>query len=526
MSDYDQYDRNDIDGDGNYNEPDGIIDHLMVIHSGVGEEAGGGSLGPDAIWSHRWNLGSYFQIPNTKADFPYTDKLLAYDYTVEPEDGAAGVFSHEFGHDLGLPDEYDTIYSHDSVGEPVGYWSLMSSGSWTGAIPGTEPSGFGTYDKEYLQSTMPNSNWLKDTNLNLSDLTRKGEDITLDESAVKGTNTDAVRVSLPDKLTTVTTPPSGTYAYFSGSGNDIDNVMTTSVDLSGKTSAELSFKTWYNIESDYDYAYVEVKDGDKWVPAAGNITTSNNPYQSNLGNGITGSSNGWVNATFDLSAYAGKKVDLRFRYVGDPGVALDGFYADDIKVTADGQTVLSDNADGSNSAFTFDGFSKSDGKKRTEQYYLLEWRNNQGSDSGLAHIRRGASLMSYNSGLVVWYVDNSFDNNWVGDHPGDGFLGVVDAHQQIAKWSDGSVASSKYQIEDSAFSMDRTDKEFIDYRDSLGIYLAKKSEKPVAVFDDSKDYSDPGQIYAGRNVPKLGFKVNVVAESRDKSTAKIHLSKN
>ncbi|EQB87363.1 immune inhibitor A [Clostridium punense] len=100
LADFDKTDRYDLDGDGNLNEPDGVIDHLMVLHAGVGEEAGGGSLGSNAIWSHRWNLGGMYKIPGTE--------YYAYDYTIEPEDGAAGVFAHEFGHDLGLPDEYDT----------------------------------------------------------------------------------------------------------------------------------------------------------------------------------------------------------------------------------------------------------------------------------------------------------------------------------------------------------------------------------------------------------------------------------
>ena len=51
-------------------------------------------------------------------------KMAAYDYTIEPEDGAVGVFAHEYGHDLGLPDEYDTKYS--GQGEPVESWSIMS----------------------------------------------------------------------------------------------------------------------------------------------------------------------------------------------------------------------------------------------------------------------------------------------------------------------------------------------------------------------------------------------------------------
>jgi immune inhibitor A len=58
LSEYDAWDRDDYDGNGEYAEPDGLIDHLMVIHVGVGEEAGGGSLGGDAIWSHRSKLST------------------------------------------------------------------------------------------------------------------------------------------------------------------------------------------------------------------------------------------------------------------------------------------------------------------------------------------------------------------------------------------------------------------------------------------------------------------------------------
>ncbi|MCM3718286.1 immune inhibitor A [Fictibacillus phosphorivorans] len=95
LEDYDLEDPHDLDGDGNVLEPDGLVDHLMIIHSGVGQEAGGGSLGNDAIWSHR----SAKFIDN---DGLGQGKPGFYDYTMMPEDGATGVFAHEYGHDLGF----------------------------------------------------------------------------------------------------------------------------------------------------------------------------------------------------------------------------------------------------------------------------------------------------------------------------------------------------------------------------------------------------------------------------------------
>ena len=50
------------------------------------------------------------------------------DYTIQPENGGLGVFAHEYGHDLGLPDHYDTAGGENSTG----FWTLMSSGSWLG----------------------------------------------------------------------------------------------------------------------------------------------------------------------------------------------------------------------------------------------------------------------------------------------------------------------------------------------------------------------------------------------------------
>ena len=52
------------------------------------------------------------------------------DYTIEPENGGVGVFSHEFAHDLGLPDEYDTSGNTGGAENGTGFWTLMSQGSY------------------------------------------------------------------------------------------------------------------------------------------------------------------------------------------------------------------------------------------------------------------------------------------------------------------------------------------------------------------------------------------------------------
>jgi immune inhibitor A len=530
LGDYDKWDRDDLDGDGIHAEADGVIDHLMVIHAGVGEEAGGGSLGGDAIWSHRWNLGGYVLIPGEVSDSNNFggNRLTALDYTIEPEDGAAGVFAHEFGHDLGLPDEYDTVYS--GAGEAVAYWSIMSAGSWAGKVPGTEPTGFSPYAKEMLQN-IHGGNWLSGTTLHADQITKAGTTVLLDEGVTKGTNNDAVRIDLPDKINVLNTPAAGAFEYFGGKGDEVDHKMVTTIDLTGKTSATLDFDAWYNIEQDWDYAMVQVSTdgGATWTSLSSDRTTTTldpNGYPAIAANlpGYTGSSNGWIHETLDLSAYAGQKIQLQFRSMSDWATNLDGFFADNVKVTADGAQVFFDGAEG-DLLFTLDGFEKHDGKYTTDHYYLLEWRSHNGVDAGLNHIRRGNSLMSYDKGLVVWYVDESYDNNWTGIHPGDGFLGVVDADQHSMSWSDKAVASSRYQVHDAAFGLSKTEKMALDYSDLLGVTMKDNFTQRNTLFDDSANYSNPGLVDSGRNITSYGLKFRVVGESADGTVGKVLIFK-
>ncbi len=117
-----------------FNPKDGVIDHLLIIHAGSGQESTGT---PNDIWSHRW------AIPGGQ---PLTGGISAFGYTMQPENGELGVFAHEFGHDLGLPDLYDR--DNDSMG--LGRWSLMASGSWNGTPPGATPAHMSAWEKMQL----------------------------------------------------------------------------------------------------------------------------------------------------------------------------------------------------------------------------------------------------------------------------------------------------------------------------------------------------------------------------------------
>ncbi len=63
-----------------------------------------------------------------------------------------------------------------------------------------------------------------------------------------------VRINLPAKQIPLNPPYAGQYQYHGGKGNNLDNRMSLKLDLSGKQSASLGFKAWYQIEEGYDYA--------------------------------------------------------------------------------------------------------------------------------------------------------------------------------------------------------------------------------------------------------------------------------
>ncbi|MGB5105087.1 MAG: M6 family metalloprotease domain-containing protein [Candidatus Zixiibacteriota bacterium] len=103
------------------NDGDGFVEALIVIHAGPGAEETGNA---NQVWSHRWSTPSQVLTGEGKRIF---------NYLTAPEEVLGGplrigVYAHEFGHILGLPDLYDVGPEPSEPG--LGNWSLMAGGSW------------------------------------------------------------------------------------------------------------------------------------------------------------------------------------------------------------------------------------------------------------------------------------------------------------------------------------------------------------------------------------------------------------
>ena len=139
-------------------------------------------------------------------------------------------------------------------------------------------------------------------------------------------------------------PHSGEYAFWSNEGDESDMTLTRSFnfeDLSGPILLE--YWTWYQIEEDYDYVYLEVSEdaGMTWQILQTPSGTGDDPSGNAFGWGYTGSSGYggqpiWIKESIDLSGYAGQEIQLRFEYITDSAVNTEGFLLDDISIPAIG----------------------------------------------------------------------------------------------------------------------------------------------------------------------------------------------
>ena len=113
-------------------------DYYIFIHAGYGQESSGVK---NDIWSVTYMSGTYFVTKQkTISLFSIVPELEAHGAT------PGGVYCLEFGHDLGLPDLYNT-----NTGETIlGPWELMDKGAWNGDPAGSSPAHMTAWDKIQL----------------------------------------------------------------------------------------------------------------------------------------------------------------------------------------------------------------------------------------------------------------------------------------------------------------------------------------------------------------------------------------
>ena len=517
LATFDQWDRYDHDSDGNFNEPDGYLDHFQIVHAGGDQADGDPHQGEDAIWSHRW----YAFLNDQGRTGPATNRLggtqvgdtglWVGDYTIQPENGGLSVFAHEYGHDLGLPDHYDTAGGDNGVE----WWNLMAQSRLNapGEAIGTKPGDLSAWDKIQL-------GWLD------YEIVPAGtkHTLVLGPHEFNSKRPQGVVVPLPDKkiTTQLGAPASGSWQWFSGQGDDLNNTLTRSVTLGSGTSM-LSLKARWNIEDcgpdACDYAFVEVDPGNGvFESVAGSNTNAKEQ------NGIDGTQATYTPATYDLSKYAGKTVKLRIRYQtdgaaqgNDPKLGWSGIFVDDVTLTSGGGTIFSDGAETAAGGWDAKGFTREQASVTEEfpHYYIASnrtytsydrWLKSGPYNFGFADRPDWVEHFSYQPGLLVSYWDTSESDNNTSQHPGSGLVLPVDAHSAPIYRIDGKPWRSRVQVYDATFSRKRAQ--------SMTLHLAGRSsyvrgQNAVPTFDDRKSYWNAAIPQSSVKVPNAGVRMKV-----------------
>lgn len=520
IASYDQWDRYDFDGDGDFNEPDGYIDHMQIVHAGGDQADGDPWQGEDAIWSHRW----YAYVSDAGLTGPAqnplggtqvgTTGIWAGDYTVQPENGGLSTIAHEYGHDLGLPDHYDTAGGQNGVE----WWTLMAQSRLSGAGEpiGTRAGDLSAWDKLQL-------GWL-DYEVVAAGQTRA---LDLGPHEYNSAKPQAAIVTLPKKEITTDygDPFAGEAFWWSGSGDNLTNTMTRDVDLTGTTTAAVDLAARFDIEAEYDYLYAQASTdgGASWATLDG--TVDGEPFVRDGSDqpAISGSSQGaWVPVNIPLDAYAGQPVQFRFLYRTDGAVAPDGFFADDIVVAADGVPIVTSGAEDGDEGWALDGFAATTGTETGEfnNYYIASNRTYTSYDKylrtgpynfGWADTRPDwVEHFAYQQGLLVSYWDTSQLDNNTSEHPGQGLILPVDSHPRpVINLATGAPWRSRVQAYDAPFSLRKPASFTLHTNGQPSLIRGGKAEP---VFNDAKTFRYPELPEAGVDLPAVGVKIRVLSQ--------------
>jgi len=244
--------------------------------------------------------------------------------------------------------------------------------------------------------------------------------------------------------------------------------------------------------------------------------------------------------TADLSGYAGRTAQLRFRMFNDENTHGFGFKVDDIAVG----TALKEDVEGGAPSWTRDGFVVVDNGTYPVQYtryYLAENRQYAGYDKTLAEgpynfgwgvtAPNKVERFPYQNGLLVWYATSLYGDNNTSAHPGWGQSLPVDARATALKWSDGTVARQRIQAFDATFGLEKTDpislhREVAATGGTQSTTLKVGAQAAQPVFDDTDPnrYYDPANPQGSTKVAGTGTRIRVVNSNDGKGEMTVQVN--
>ena len=306
--------------------------------------------------------------------------------------------------------------------------------------------------------------------------------------------------------------------------------------------AKFTAWAWYDIEEGYDYLYLEVRSSNSTGPDAWEQVN----WAEHPDGGIDGSSSDWEQISYNLSAYTGQELDVRFRYQTDVGVHYAGPFLDDIKLIEDGNVTYStgvEDPDG-DGWIPDETWKRSTGSetKTASQYYLVENRRYVGYDQSL---RTGpynfgwpytrpnwVERFPYQDGMLVWYWNNLYEDNNTSVHPGHGWALPVDSYPKPIQFADGSNLGNRRQPFDATFGTSVTER-VVFHRQVLeedGDVRTMRTAVPVrhqkSVFDDSekKRYWSAENPWNSVKVAGTGTRIKVLFENRNGAFMDLRIS--
>jgi M6 family metalloprotease-like protein len=398
--DFGQYDNDGPDGLPNSGDDDGYVDALVLVHPAMGAECTSNFY---HMWSHSYQYSLWDGVPGgaLATDDPAAGGgfILIDDYIMAPTVSCdtglieIGVFCHELGHTIGLPDLYDDYGSYG-----IGYWGLMGSGNWNTPESPAHPCG---WSKEQL-------GWV--------DVTEVGwvpEQIQLLPVIQAG---EVIRLNTPTRRFRRTVPPSSATGWGmvcgyneseadfrgwpggAGYGNDWNESISRTFRFGGSGPVTLSYYVQTDLEEYYDFAYVLLR-----------LSTGTDVETLAVYTG----QNGFSPETIDLSPYltgpgSGYGYTVSFNMVSDFNFSdEDGYFN-----SATARAFLIDNVSvqGGGEDYFTDFEQDTGGWRETSapaEYFLVEYRTKAGFDINLP-----------GEGLLIWHAENSLAYSDLGNSGG------------------------------------------------------------------------------------------------------------